>query len=240
MSFEHLYDLQVQEFAQQLYATNLLISQNPAQLYRNHVQLPLLQQPGISQEAAPTPALPPTPVAPGPVEEEATEELIFSRRETFKQERCLSRSCSRYVTDDIFHKDPCRLNHNCIALNRYKEKAERSFQEIEQDKKAHRAPTQRHYSTTAKKILNMSWRTEEERESVGKILSQQLRRQKTIFCQNKQASEHLRRRGRLRQHKIDEAMDELQREMGARKYITTVTINNYCEGMSRYVTEKTI
>ncbi|KAL6723690.1 hypothetical protein Aduo_018667 [Ancylostoma duodenale] len=73
MSFEYLYNLQVPEFAQQLYATNLLISQNSVQLYRNHVQLTLLQQPGSSQGAAPAPAPPPAQAAPEPVGEEATE-----------------------------------------------------------------------------------------------------------------------------------------------------------------------
>ncbi|RCN37732.1 hypothetical protein ANCCAN_16351 [Ancylostoma caninum] len=209
MSFEYLYNLQVQEFVQQLYATNLLVSQNPAQLYRSHVQLPLPQQPGSSQETAPAPAPPPAPAALEPVEEEANEEPIFRGEKNSSKngvypvlvydipgsERCyvfqhhkktargdsLIYRCSGcrhqnqkftsvLVTDDIFHKDPCRLNHNCIPLNRYKDKAERviyeSCQEIKQDEKAHRTPTQRHYSAAAKKILNMPWRTEEERQKV--------------------------------------------------------------------------
>ncbi|KAL6735472.1 hypothetical protein Aduo_005910 [Ancylostoma duodenale] len=189
------------------------------------------------------------------------------------------------VTDDIFHKDPCRLNHNCIPLDRYKNKAERviyeSCQEIKQDKKSRRTPTQRHYSATAKKILNMPWRTEEERQKVlekfsrnsyedrrrsfarassahrrkvgmenvledlhklpwGEDFLQLQTRNMHIYYSkdNMRASEPLRRRDRLRRQKIDEAMDEFQREMGARNYITTVTIYNYCEEITCYFTKK--
>ncbi|KIH61882.1 hypothetical protein ANCDUO_07840 [Ancylostoma duodenale] len=156
------------------------------------------------------------------------------------------------VTDDIFHKDPCRLNHNCIALNRYKEKAERQKKREKVSEKFSRNSYEDRRRSFAR--ASSAHKRKVEMENVpgdllkllwGEDFLQVQTRSMHIYYyyyskENKQASEHLRRRDRLRQHKIDEAMDELQREMGARKYITTVTINNYCEGMSRYVTEKTI
>ncbi|RCN30411.1 hypothetical protein ANCCAN_23814 [Ancylostoma caninum] len=72
-SYDFLFNLQLQQFVQQLYTTNLLLAQNPADFYRQHDPLPALPfqvdqlRPGLYSAPHPPPHQldnPPPPLAP--------------------------------------------------------------------------------------------------------------------------------------------------------------------------------
>ncbi|EYB87886.1 hypothetical protein Y032_0255g313 [Ancylostoma ceylanicum] len=184
---DYLFNLAVQQFAQQFYAANLLLAQNPEQLYQHQDVLPSLQNPlQLPRElySVPAQAIPVAAVQPPPVEEApatAPQPVRLFRGEV-------------EVTGDVFHTDPCLLPHNCAPLDRYGDKADRVTYQL------------------------------------GKFAIQGYGDRRRAFvraeCHGGQ--------------KIRNAMEVFRNEWTARSYIATVTINEYCRTMSRYVTEKTV
>ncbi|RCN44965.1 hypothetical protein ANCCAN_09009 [Ancylostoma caninum] len=131
-SHDFLFNLQLQQFVQQLYTTNLLLAQNPADFYGHHDPLPALPLqvdqllPGLYSAPHPPPRQldnPPPPLAPivqdvdvpAPSVAQAVQDI--APVQLFRGEK--------EVTDDVFHSDPCRLPHTCLPLDRYVDKAER-------------------------------------------------------------------------------------------------------------------
>ncbi|EYB87888.1 hypothetical protein Y032_0255g313 [Ancylostoma ceylanicum] len=171
---DYLFNLAVQQFAQQFYAANLLLAQNPEQLYQHQDVLPSLQNPlQLPRElySVPAQAIPVAAVQPPPVEEApatAPQPVRLFRGEV-------------EVTGDVFHTDPCLLPHNCAPLDRYGDKADRvtyqKGQNMRKDKTAHRIPPRRRHADTEQSILTMDWRTR-------KIRYSRVRRQEKGICQS--------------------------------------------------------
>ncbi|EYB87887.1 hypothetical protein Y032_0255g313 [Ancylostoma ceylanicum] len=213
---DYLFNLAVQQFAQQFYAANLLLAQNPEQLYQHQDVLPSLQNPlQLPRElySVPAQAIPVAAVQPPPVEEapatapqpvrlfrgEVEHHKKTSREDTliYRCSGCRHQNekfTSVHVTGDVFHTDPCLLPHNCAPLDRYGDKADRVTYQL------------------------------------GKFAIQGYGDRRRAFvraeCHGGQ--------------KIRNAMEVFRNEWTARSYIATVTINEYCRTMSRYVTEKTV
>ncbi|RCN52761.1 hypothetical protein ANCCAN_01138 [Ancylostoma caninum] len=195
MSFNYsLLDPETQLFAQQLYATNFLLAEDSGRLYGNHAIFPV-EEPVPQQEVEPSPDVAPdfaplhelrqqdpvtAQVFRGEKEKSSTRCYAFichkktSRDDTliYRCSGCRQQSgkfTSVHVTDDVFRTDPCQLTHNCLPLDRYRDKANRvAYQNCHQlraDPKAYRTPPQRHYSNIA-----------DIRHAVGKAALAQRRR----------------------------------------------------------------
>ncbi|EYB87889.1 hypothetical protein Y032_0255g313 [Ancylostoma ceylanicum] len=200
---DYLFNLAVQQFAQQFYAANLLLAQNPEQLYQHQDVLPSLQNPlQLPRElySVPAQAIPVAAVQPPPVEEapatapqpvrlfrgEVEHHKKTSREDTliYRCSGCRHQNekfTSVHVTGDVFHTDPCLLPHNCAPLDRYGDKADRvtyqKGQNMRKDKTAHRIPPRRRHADTEQSILTMDWRTR-------KIRYSRVRRQEKGICQS--------------------------------------------------------
>ncbi|RCN34673.1 hypothetical protein ANCCAN_19492, partial [Ancylostoma caninum] len=77
-------------------------------------------------------------------------------------------SLSAQVTgEEVFESDPCALSHNCLPLQRHKDKARRvAYGALRKDKTAHKTPIRKHYNNAAQSILEMPWKDYDNRMRV--------------------------------------------------------------------------
>ncbi|KAL6730812.1 hypothetical protein Aduo_001747 [Ancylostoma duodenale] len=213
MSFhDFLFNLQLQQFFQQLYTTNRLLAQNPADFYRDHDPVPALPlqvdqlppglysapHPSARQLDVPAPKLAPTCAGCSTSNSSRNRRCyVFQYQKKTSRGDTLIYRCfecrhqngnftSVHVMDDVFHSDPCRLPHTCLPLDRYGDKAER------------------------------------------------------VTYKNVHFSKPFRRRDQIHRQKFIEEMANFRAEYEGSTHISTETVSEYCCTMSCCVTENTV
>ncbi|CAJ0599608.1 unnamed protein product [Cylicocyclus nassatus] len=101
----------------------------------------------------------------GPPVHQRTDTALYTCRRCRRQNK---KYTSVAVNNDLFEQDPCLLSHNCIPMDRNKDKANRvayeSCQKIKRGPQKQRISPGVQFNETAFSILKTSWKSLEARK----------------------------------------------------------------------------